>query len=159
MLIITIIILFCIFLSFSEAPLMNHWSLDHLLFPSTTPEELGLTGNRLLLLRGLLLRLLRWTFDFVEESEETAFDGRVLLLLLLLHGDTWRDKGKPSCSDTPGWRIERHRLQGGVNTAVQTQLLVEGVELLLDLLGTRAVISCAETQQDVYLHKHKNKST
>ncbi len=37
------------------------------------------------------------------------------------------------------------------STTVQTQLLVEGVELILDLLGTGAVIPCAEIQQDVDL--------
>lgn len=48
-----------------------------------------------------------------------------------------------------------------VCTTVQSQLFMEGVELLLDLLGTGAVLACAEIQQDVDLQerdKPNNKS-
>lgn len=37
------------------------------------------------------------------------------------------------------------------STTVQSQFFVEGVEFILDLLRTGAVLSCAEVQQDVDL--------
>lgn len=48
------------------------------------------------------------------------------------------------------------------STAVQSQLLMEGVELFLDLLWTGAVLPGAEVQQDVYLRggdKQNNKAS
>lgn len=38
-------------------------------------------------------------------------------------------------------------------TAVKAQFFMEGIEFLLDVLGTGTVVSCAEIQQDVDLQE------
>lgn len=43
------------------------------------------------------------------------------------------------------------------STTVQSQFIMEGGELVLDLFRTRTVLTCTEIQQDVDLETHKQK--